>query len=166
MRQDYDDPDTRYVTIVTIADQAELMVVKSILVEEGIPFIVKNERVSDLVEPGRLGTGFNLVLGAPEVQVRSEDAPYAREVLKIEEDPGSEGRADRLERKLRADFVFGFIAFLCGGGLVYLFTPNRWDTETAIVASVIGGLFMVLFGFKAFRKRRTPVDDEDETKIL
>jgi len=75
------------VTVLETADQGLLAVAKSLLEEADIPFFAKGEGVQDLFGYGRIGA-FNIVTGPIRLQVPSEDAVQARELLKdLQEDP-------------------------------------------------------------------------------
>jgi len=69
------------VTVFASGNAAEITVAKLALESEGIPFITKGEGVQDLVGLGRLFGGTNLLTGPVQIQVRSEDAELALELL-------------------------------------------------------------------------------------
>ena len=50
------------VILRTISDSAFLLVAKSILLDAGIPFWIKNEGLQDLIGFGRVGMGFNIMI--------------------------------------------------------------------------------------------------------
>jgi hypothetical protein len=76
-------------TVFTTGDAALLPIIESLLNGAGVRFFVKNESTQDLFGMGRVGTGFNVVTGPVVIQVASEDAPAARELLRplIESSP-------------------------------------------------------------------------------
>lgn len=76
------DPDELdLVTVLATGNPALIALARSLLESAGIEFIVKGEGIQDLVGLGRVGSGFNVALGAVEIQVRAEDAADARAVL-------------------------------------------------------------------------------------
>jgi hypothetical protein len=69
------------VTVLESSDPALLAVAKSLLEQAGIRYYAKGEGVQDLFAVGRLGTGFNPVVGPIELQVSAHDAAEANAVL-------------------------------------------------------------------------------------
>ena len=69
------------VTVFASGNQADLIAAKLALESGPIPFIAKGEGVQDVVGFGRLFGGANLLTGPVELQVRGEDAEFARELL-------------------------------------------------------------------------------------
>jgi hypothetical protein len=47
-----------------------------------VDFVARNEEVQDIFGWGRFPGGMNLAMGAVELQVRREDAPFALELLR------------------------------------------------------------------------------------
>jgi hypothetical protein len=68
------------VTVLATGNPALLALAHSLLESAGIEFIARGEGVQDLVGLGRVG-GFNVALGAVELQVRARDADEARAIL-------------------------------------------------------------------------------------
>lgn len=75
------DPTLELVTVFTTGDPADVMVAKSLLESAGIEFSAKDEGVQDVFGAGRIGSGFNVMAGQVEIQVRPEDEKVARELL-------------------------------------------------------------------------------------
>lgn len=76
----------RFVTVYKTGDPAFIAFARSILQSEEIKYFIKGEGLQDLFAGGRLGTGFNPVIGPVEIQVDEKDAEKAKELLKqIEE---------------------------------------------------------------------------------
>lgn len=73
---------TEPVTVLAIGNPAILAVAKSLLEEAGIAYAVKGEGLEDLFAGGRLGFGFNPVVGPVEIQVAKEDEQEAKELLR------------------------------------------------------------------------------------
>ena len=84
----------KFVTIYVTGDPAFIALAKSILESEGIKYFIKGEGLQDLFACGRIGTGFNPVIGPVEIQVDEKDAEKGKEILlSLEqaefEEPGS-----------------------------------------------------------------------------
>lgn len=75
------DDEPTYTTLLATGDAVQISLVKSLLTEAGIPYIVKGERVQDLFGMGRLGSGYNFITGPAQIQVPAEYAAEAREFL-------------------------------------------------------------------------------------
>lgn len=72
----------KLVTIFESGNEGIVALVKSILDEAKIRYLVEGEGVQDLFGVGVLGTGFNPITGPVVFQVMPENAEYARELLK------------------------------------------------------------------------------------
>ena len=72
----------RFVTVYETGDPAFIAFAKSILQSEGIKYSTKGEGLQELFAGGRLGTGFNPVVGPVEIQVDEKDAEKAKELLR------------------------------------------------------------------------------------
>ncbi len=72
----------RFVTVYETGDPALIAFAKSILQSEGIRYFVGGESLQDLFAGGRLGTGFNPVIGPVKIQVDEQDAEKAKELLR------------------------------------------------------------------------------------
>jgi hypothetical protein len=73
-----------YVNLVTVYETgspAVISIAKTILSSENIPFHMKGDGVQDLFGGGRIGTGFNVLVGPVQVQVDEKHAQWARELL-------------------------------------------------------------------------------------
>jgi hypothetical protein len=71
-----------YIELVTVFksdDTSALLLARSLLEGEEIPFFPKGDGIADLFAAGRIG--FNPVVGSIEIQVRVEDKPRALEIL-------------------------------------------------------------------------------------
>jgi len=85
----------KFVTVCEAGDSAFISFAKSILDSEGIKYFFKGEGVQDLFAGGRLGTGFNPVVGPVQIQVDQNDAEYAKQLLQqIEESEFEESDND------------------------------------------------------------------------
>jgi predicted ATP-dependent serine protease len=69
------------VTVLETADPTLIPVVRSLLEAEGIPCTVEFERMQDLIGGGRMGTGYNVILGPTHLQVAPEDVEAARALI-------------------------------------------------------------------------------------
>jgi Putative prokaryotic signal transducing protein len=79
------------VTIYTAVNASLVPVIESVLRGAGIQFLLKSERVQDLFGWGRIGLGYNAIVGPVQVQVTTDDQEAAQELLKeIEPRPGAE----------------------------------------------------------------------------
>jgi len=70
------------VTVFETGHEGVIAVAKTILDEANIGYVVKGEGVENLLGVGVVGTGFNPVTGAMQVQVLEKNAAEARELLK------------------------------------------------------------------------------------
>ncbi len=135
-------------------DSATLMVAKSLLLDAGIPFIARGERLQELVEPGRIGTNFSVPLGTVKLQVRTEDVDEAREILRIEDDKiGSEERVKELEQSFIGQLIWFAVFFLIGFAIAYFIVPGTWDRGQRILIYVAASISSVFLG-TAIRKSR------------
>ena len=72
----------KFVTVYETGDPAFIAFAKSILQSEGLKYYIKGEGLQDLFAGGRLGTGFNPVIGTVKIQVDENDVEKAKELLK------------------------------------------------------------------------------------
>lgn len=70
------------VPVFESGNEAIVAVVKSILDEAKIQYLVKGEGVQDLFGVGVIGTGFNPITGPVVFKVLPGDVDYAKELLK------------------------------------------------------------------------------------
>ncbi len=76
------------VTVYKTGNEAIISLIKSILDEAEIKYMIAGEGVQGLVGVGVFGTGYNPITGPAVIKVMPEDAEYAKELLKdIEEKP-------------------------------------------------------------------------------
>lgn len=71
----------KFVTVYEAGDPAFISFAKSVLDSEGIKYFFNGEGLQDLFAAGRLGTGFNPVIGPVKIQVDQNDAEYAKQLL-------------------------------------------------------------------------------------
>jgi hypothetical protein len=69
-------------TVLSSGDPALLAVAKSLLEDARIEYFAVGEIVQDWIGGGRLGTGFNPVVGPVRIQVAAEDAEEASSILR------------------------------------------------------------------------------------
>lgn len=81
----------RFVTVLRAGDPAVLLMARSLLQGAGIECFGKGEGLQDLFALGRLGTGFNPLIGPAQIQVSEEDEAAAREVLQGLEEASATG---------------------------------------------------------------------------
>lgn len=72
----------KLVNVFATGNEAVIAVVKSILDEAKIKYLVQGEGVENLFGVGVIGTGFNPITGPVIFKVMPEDAEYAGELLK------------------------------------------------------------------------------------
>ena len=78
-----DEPEfVEFVTVYRSGNPALLALAKSILDDAGIQYAVRGEGLQDLFAWGRIGIGFNPLVGPAEIQVDKEDREEAIEILK------------------------------------------------------------------------------------
>ena len=73
--------DSDLITIFESGNQGIIAIVKSILDDAEIPYIVNGENIQNLFGLGVIGTGFNIITGPIQIQVNREDEITARELL-------------------------------------------------------------------------------------
>jgi hypothetical protein len=79
------------VPVLATGNPALLAVAESLLIDAGIAFEKTGEGLQDLFGWGRLGTGFNPVVGPAVLRVHDEDEATARELLaELEDCPGQD----------------------------------------------------------------------------
>ena len=80
----------RLVSVYKSGNEALVLVVKSLLDEAEIPYLVKGEGLQGLFGVGVIGVGFNPITGPVEFQVMPEDEEYVRELIKEVEERDDE----------------------------------------------------------------------------
>ena len=78
----HEDTHPEPVTVFESSDTALLAVAESLLEEADIEFFAKGEGIQDLFAGGRIGTGFNPVVGLVQLQVPADDAEEATAILR------------------------------------------------------------------------------------
>lgn len=74
------DPDMVLVPVLMATEEADLVIIESLLTEAGIPYLGRGEQIQDLFGWGRL-VGVNPITGPVQFLVAADDADDAREVL-------------------------------------------------------------------------------------
>lgn len=69
------------VTVFATGNPVTVVIAKSLLEEAGIRYLVKGEGLQDLFALGRVGFGFNPLVGPIEIQVRKRDQQEAAQLL-------------------------------------------------------------------------------------
>jgi len=72
----------KLVRVFATGNQTLLAMAKSVLEKAEIKYIVKNEGVQDLFGVGRIGIGYNPIVGPAEIQVDKNDEQTAKDLLK------------------------------------------------------------------------------------
>ncbi len=78
------EPTVEYVDLVTVfttGHEGIVALARSILDSASIEYSLKGESLQDLFAMGRIGSGFNPVVGPVEIQVRKDDEEKARILL-------------------------------------------------------------------------------------
>ena len=75
-------PDVELVPVYRAANAALTALVQSLLEAENIQYMVRGDNLQDLFGWGRIGAGYNVVVGPTEFWVRADDAERAAELLK------------------------------------------------------------------------------------
>jgi len=70
------------VPIFESGNEAVIAVVKSMLDEAKIKYLIEGEGVQDLIGFGVIGTGYNPITGPAVFKVLPEDVEYSKELLK------------------------------------------------------------------------------------
>ena len=70
-----------FVEVFRASDPTSLPVIESLLETNDIPYFVANGITQDFLSWGRLGTGYNVLLGPPIVKVPESSADEARELI-------------------------------------------------------------------------------------
>ena len=73
---------SKLITVLKANNSAQLTVAKSLLESTGIPCFAKGEMTQKFVSAGQIGTRFHLTTGPIELQVISDNASQAQEILK------------------------------------------------------------------------------------
>jgi hypothetical protein len=85
------EPTLEYVQLVTVfatGHEGLIALARSVLDAAAIPYSLKGEGLQDLFALGRVGSGFNPVVGPVELQVNKDDEAEARELLaELKEQP-------------------------------------------------------------------------------
>ena len=72
-----------FVPVLVTGDRAALGLARSLLDSAQIKYWVKNDIIQEFVGGwGRIGAGYNFIVGLPQVLVNKEDAEDARDVLR------------------------------------------------------------------------------------
>lgn len=76
-------PEYEYVELVTVfaGDMSTILVAKSILDDAGIRYFAKGEGLQHLFGWGNLGAGYNMLMGAVQIQVARADVEVAKALL-------------------------------------------------------------------------------------
>lgn len=93
------EPPADPVKVFTAHDATLLAVARSLLESEAIPYFVRGEAVQDLVGIGRLGSGFNPIVGPGEIEVPASAAARARGLLADLDAPEEEDDEDEDEAR-------------------------------------------------------------------
>lgn len=83
-------PPLDLVTVLASGNPALLAVAQSLLQDRGIPYCLKGDQIQDLFGWGRMGAGYNILVGPAQLQVVAPDAEAAeallRDLAEVDED--------------------------------------------------------------------------------
>ncbi len=128
------------VTVFESDDRVAISLAKGMLEQAEIPYIVKNEGLQELFGYGRMGTGYNPIVGAIQLQVDREYAEAARGLLnEIRVEATRKGLEER-STGMRAFYRWMAFLILAGTFLSYF---RLWPAG-AIILLVVGGGWGVL----------------------
>ena len=136
-------------TVFEFEDSVAISLAKGILEQAGIPYIVKNEGLQELFGYGRIGTGYNPIIGAIQIQVNREYAEAARGLLnEIRVEATRNGLE---ERSTGMRTFYRWMAFLILAGTLLIYA--RLWLAGAIILLVVGGSWGVLTLYALSLKR-------------
>lgn len=140
-----------WVSIYRTGDDVRTSLFVSILEEQGIPCIVRNQNVQNLFGVGTMGAGFNPIVGPIELMVEEEFAETAVGILRdVEQEaeksdpvkpegvpPDDDRPMQRVARFLAWSWLLGTLLSIAGGiaGLIF------------VVAVGLGLIIVSLFGY-------------------
>ncbi len=134
-----------FVTIFIPNNEAEHLIIKSLLENQGILSWSRNEHVQNLFGVGQLGTGYNYLTGPVKIQINSKDLIKAENILteyyinkdisnvnhlKIENDCLENNNSDSLDdeikvkRYLSKSLLYNFLWLFGIGSVLGLYYAN------------------------------------------
>lgn len=146
-----------YAVLIEAADSEELTVIRSVLIDAGIPFIVKGEGISFDEKPktSRPLSDHFTAYGRARIAVPDEYLRQARDILHIRiYKPVSELRVKALEMKLASDVIWSAVWLVAGFGIAYLVVPDGWDYGLRLLIYVFVSFGAVSIGNAIKRSRR------------
>ncbi len=141
-----------------------MMVVRSVLTDAGIPFIVKGQGAlpSEAAGSSSAFSDGRTVPGPAMILVPEEDLDDAREILLVNVyQPVSELRVKALEMKLLSGVIWAAVWFVLGFMIAYLVVPEDWDQLLRLSIYILAGLAAVTLGNAIQRSRRKTKDYEN-----
>lgn len=156
---DTEDPScpANYAVLVEAADSEELTVIRSVLIDAGIPFIVKGEGISSDEKPqtSRPLPDDVAACGPARIAVPGKYLGQARDLLHVRiYRPVSELRAKALEMKLLSDVIWSAVWLVAGFGIACFVVPFEWDYGLRLLIYTIASLGAVSIGNAIRRSRR------------
>ena len=85
-----DEETVKLTTVLATGNPAIIAMAKSLLDDANIRYFVKGEGLQEWFVLGRIGTGFNPIIGRVQIQVLKDDEEVARKVLEDLEESSSE----------------------------------------------------------------------------
>jgi len=134
----------------------EFAAVRSVLLDAGIPFIVKGAAGV----PDDAGAFDTLAVHTPaRIAVPGEYLGQARDVLYVRlYQPVSELRVRALETRLFSDIIWSAVWFAAGFGIAFLVVPGDWDEGLKFLVYAVAGLVAVPVGNAIPRPGRSAGD--------
>jgi len=155
---DIQDPSgpANYTVLAEAADSEELAVIRSVLIDAGIPFIVKGEGMSSNTKPQTSPLPDDVAAYGPaRIAVPKEYLGQARDILHIRiYKPVSELRAKALEMKLLSDVIWSAVWLVAGFGIACFVVPDEWDYGLRLLIYTLASLGAVSIGNAIRRSRR------------
>jgi putative signal transducing protein len=118
-----------YAAVLKSDNEVEIVLAKSILEESEIPFIIKNAVSPSLFGFGKIGTGYNLLIGPVELLVDPVNSEKAKElfkdlIIKSKEQTEVEIKNHKDLKLFKALRIFGFLLLLL---MLYSFGKALWN---------------------------------------
>lgn len=88
---------SKTVVLYRPANEAEFLVIGSMLDDREIPYMSRNKNIQNLFGAGSLGTGFNVITGEITILVNENDFEEASEVIRQFEE--AKNREDNAEEE-------------------------------------------------------------------
>ncbi|MDD3844861.1 MAG: hypothetical protein PHC90_00730 [Syntrophorhabdaceae bacterium] len=145
-----------HAVLVEVTGDEELTVVRSVLIDAGIPFVVKAKGAEqeEIVNSDRAIVHARIRITVPKEYLRA-----ARDILYIRVyRPVSELRVRALETKLFSDIIWSAVWCVAGFGIACFLVPDDWDQGLKFLVYAGASLAAVSLGNAMRRSRRKTKD--------